>query len=199
MKKILLIAAALFVTAAYAQAGGKKQQSVKIDVEKSKTSWLGKKLTGEHTGEIKLTTAEVTIADNQLTAGNFEFDMNSMTCTDITDQTSNGYLIGHLKGDDFFATAKFPTANFVITSTKLSADGKTVDITGKLTIKGVTKEITFPASVKVNEKAFVAIAKIEVNRVDFGITYKSASVFSDLGDKYIDDKFWLNVNLVATR
>lgn len=48
---------------------------------------------------------------------------------------------GHIQGEDFLDTAKFPTATFK--STKVNFDGdKPVSIEGDLTIKGVTKPVT---------------------------------------------------------
>lgn len=48
---------------------------------------------------------------------------------------------GHLQGEDFFHTAKYPTATFK--STKVTFDGdKPATIDGNLTIKGVTKPVT---------------------------------------------------------
>lgn len=48
---------------------------------------------------------------------------------------------GHIQGEDFLDSAKFPQAIFK--STKVNfADGKLVSIDGNLTIKGVTKPVT---------------------------------------------------------
>ncbi len=48
---------------------------------------------------------------------------------------------GHLKGEDFFSTAKFPSATFKSTAVKFDGD-KPVAIEGNLTLKGVTKPVT---------------------------------------------------------
>lgn len=48
---------------------------------------------------------------------------------------------GHIQGEDFLDTAKFPTATFK--STKVNFEGdKPVTIDGDLTIKGITKPVT---------------------------------------------------------
>src|SRR5690606_957836 len=65
---------------------------------------------------------------------------------DITiDMTSvdTGYetFDGHIQGEDFLDTAKYPTASFK--STKVNFEGdKPATIDGELTIKGVTKPVT---------------------------------------------------------
>jgi polyisoprenoid-binding protein YceI len=46
----------------------------------------------------------------------------------------------HIKGEDFFDTAKFPTATFKSKSWKKTGEN-TFDVTGDLTLKGVTKEV----------------------------------------------------------
>ena len=47
----------------------------------------------------------------------------------------------HIQGEDFFDTAKYPTASFKSTRVVFDAD-KPVAVEGKLTLKGVTKPVT---------------------------------------------------------
>ena len=55
--------------------------------------------------------------------------------------TGYGLFDGHIQGEDFFDTEKYPTATFK--STKVRFDGdKPVAVEGNLTIKGVTKLVT---------------------------------------------------------
>ena len=82
-----------------------------------------------------------------------------------------GKLNGHLKADDFFGTAKFPTAKFEITACEAKADGDNTHlISGNLTIKDSTKNITFPAKVTVGETV-TATGQVVINRLDWGINY----------------------------
>jgi polyisoprenoid-binding protein YceI len=48
---------------------------------------------------------------------------------------------GHIQGEDFLDTAKFPKATFKSTKVNFQ-DGKPASIEGQLTIKGVTKAVT---------------------------------------------------------
>jgi polyisoprenoid-binding protein YceI len=48
---------------------------------------------------------------------------------------------GHLQGEDFFDTAKYPTITFKSTAVKFDAD-KVASVDGNLTIKGITKPVT---------------------------------------------------------
>ena len=48
---------------------------------------------------------------------------------------------GHIQGEDFLDTAKFPQATFKSTKVNFQ-DGKPASIEGQLTIKGITKAVT---------------------------------------------------------
>lgn len=88
------------------------------------------------------------------TTGTVTLDKEAKTgAVDITidmKSVNTGYetFDGHIQGEDFLDTAKYPTATFK--STKVSFDGdKPATIDGELTIKGVTK----PVTLKVNHFA----------------------------------------------
>jgi polyisoprenoid-binding protein YceI len=192
-----LVVAAAVTAFAFTKPENRIEKSYAVDTKATTATWVGKKVTGQHTGGISISTGSIASDGKTITGGSFEFDMNSITCTDLTDKGYNEKLIGHLKGDDFFATAKHPKAKFDITKVTLKS-GNDYDVTGKLTIKGITNEITFPAMIKLDEKAIVTVAKIMVNRTKFDIKYGSASFFDSIGDKAINDEFELDVNVVAT-
>ena len=168
----------------------------KVDTKASTLAWTGKKVTGEHTGNVPLAAGELTVDGKLVKQGTFDIDLSGLTVTDVTDASSNAKLVGHLKGDDFFSTTKFPKASFVLTSfTPKSGDDYTVK--GKLTIKGITNEVEFPATVKTDGKKLTASAKIVVDRTKYDIRFRSTSFFENLGDKAISNDFELVLNLVA--
>ncbi len=199
MKKLsyLLSVIVLFVvTLAFRPADPKAVQSYKVDTQKSKITWVGKKVTGEHNGNVKISQGNFNVVNNQVKDGSFEIDLSSLTVNDITDPAGNEKLVNHLKGDDFFATAKYPTAKFVITSvTPVSKEQYTVN--GNLTIKGITHPISFPATITQKNNSIVANGDIVVDRTKYDIKFKSANYFENLGDKAISDEFTLKVNAVA--
>lgn len=194
LKSTLLIALVAFVTFAFTG----KATVYKVDKSKSKIAWVGKKVTGQHNGNIGIANGQLTTNGKTITGGTFTIDMNSITVTDITDAKSNGQLVGHLKADDFFGTAKFPTSTLVITKVTPGANGQ-YNITGDLTIKGIKKPVTFPATVSVNGNTVTAKANITVDRTAYDIKYGSGSFFDNLGDKAIDNEFTLAVDLVAAK
>ncbi|WP_131539268.1 YceI family protein [Pedobacter nototheniae] len=165
-----------------------------VDAAKSTITWIGKKVTGSHNGTITLKSGSLNVDGKNVTGGTFTIDMNS-----IKDADGSEKLEGHLKADDFFGTAKFPTSTFVIT--KVAGSGANVTVSGNLTIKGITKPLTFPATVAVNADGTVSAlaGKILVDRTKYDIRYGSKSFFDSIGDKAIDDNFEISVKLVAKK
>lgn len=80
---------------------------------------------------------------------------------------------GHIQGEDFLDTAKFPTATFKSTKVVFEGD-KPAAIEGNLTIKGVTKPVTLKVTHFVNmdhpmlkKPAIGADASVVIKRTDF--------------------------------
>lgn len=175
-----------------------KISNYKIDETKSKLTWVGKKVTGEHTGNIGIASGTFTFEDNTIKGGTFEIKMSSINNTDLEDKEYNAKLVKHLKSDDFFSTEKFPTATFVISS--ITPKGKDqYDVVGNLMIKNITNEIKFPAIIVTKGNNLVATAKIIVDRTKYDIKYGSKSFFESIGDKAIYDDFEMSVDLRATK
>lgn len=167
-----------------------------VDTAASNIVWNGYKVTGQHTGDVKIKSGSLQMQDGFLKGGSFEIDMNSITCTDLSADMA-GKLVGHLKSDDFFGVANHPTAKFVITRA-LAQDSKgNYKVIGNLTIKGTTKEVKFFANVTTANGKPTATGKITVDRSEFNVKYGSGSFFDGLGDKTIYDEFDLNVTLVT--
>lgn len=184
--KILLVAVAVVFGL------GVQAKSLKVNAAKSQITWLGKKVTGEHSGTIALKSGELNADDKAILGGQFVVDMNSIKNTDLTDAEWNGKLVGHLKSDDFFAVEKFPEAKLVITK-KAAFSGNKATVTGDLTIKGQTHPVTFTVTKAGNTYK----ADITIDRSKYDIRYGSKSFFDNLGDKVINDEFYLTVTLVV--
>ncbi|MGY3214220.1 YceI family protein [Mucilaginibacter sp. HD30] len=198
MKKISLLTIGLAVTALLAFRAA-KTETYKIDTQKSNIEWTGKKVLGQHNGEIKLASGTIVTEDNVPAKGSFAINMASISNKDLTDEDSKGKLLGHLKSDDFFGVTKFPEAQFVTTKITKAGNGSVL-ITGNLTIKGLTNTISFPATYAVTGNTLTAKAvNVKVDRTKHNIKYNSKSFFDALGDKAIDDEFILNISLVATK
>lgn len=188
-KKFILMIAATSIIMSFTI----KDDQYKVDAEKSKLTWVGKKVTGQHNGTITIAEGSLSVKSKKVTGGSFVIDMTS-----ITDIDKNERLVGHLKSDDFFSTEKHPKATFIITTITPSEKEQFV-IKGNLTIKGITNEVEFPATIQQLGKQITAKAKILVDRTKFDIKFRSGNFFENLGDKAIEDNFELNVELVAAQ
>lgn len=193
MKRILSILSlctAVIMFMAFTKAA--KTETFKVDTQLSSIDWIGRKVTGQHTGKIKISSGELLVSGKAVKGGSFIMDMTSIS-------SDSEKLTGHLKTDDFFSVEKNPTSKFQIT--KVTAAGTDrINVTGNLSIKGITESITFPATVKKDGNSLVAVAKnVMVNRAKYDIRYGSKSFFNDIGNKAIDDEFELSINLVAKK
>ena len=189
MKRITLSLLALALVATSFAKGSKKSESFKVDASKSSISWIGKKVTGQHSGTINLKEGNLNFKGKKLTGGSFVVNMTSLNTTDLSGEYQEK-LNGHLKDDDFFGTEKYPTSKLVFK--KIADKGNGVyNVTGDLTIKDVTAPINFVLTVK----GATASTSLKIDRTKFGIKYGSGSFFDSLGDRAIADEFELNVNL----
>jgi polyisoprenoid-binding protein YceI len=167
------------------------QNKLTADTTKTKLLWFGEKVTGQHTGTIKLQSGWLNLQDNKITSGEFIINMAS-----IKDSEANKSLEGHLKSDEFFGVEKFPTAKLILTGSTTFEKGSCV-VTGNLTIKDVTNPVEFKAVMQKKEDGVWFFANIIVDRTKFNIRYGSGSFFDNLGDKTIYDDFNLKVNLLV--
>ncbi len=187
MKKVLLIMAFLIVEIAVSQ-------EKEVDIETSVLEWIGSKPMDSHNGILKLSQGILTLENEKIKSGDFVIDMNTINCLDLKSGNGKERLEGHLKDGDFFDVAKFPTAKFAIT--EVEEKGEKLEITGDLTIKNKTKSISFPATLKTTETGYSLVSnKFKINRLDFGVTYKSKTIFAKLKDKFINDEIEFIIKL----
>lgn len=172
-------------------------------VNSGSMNWTGSKAIGSsHQGTIQISGGKLGIsADKQIKAGNFTIDMNSIACTDLKAGEGKEKLEGHLKNEDFFDVAKFPTGTFNIIKVESTTGVPDVthNITGNLTLKGIKKTVTIPANIAIlNGKVSAVTPSFSINRTDWGIKYGSSGSFADLAkDKIISDDIALVLQLEA--
>lgn len=179
----------------FSEAQKIKVERIDIDLKQSKLEWTGKKLGGEHYGEIQLSSGNLTFTKDKLTGGSFEMDMASITCADITDTKSNKRLVDHLKSEDFFSVTRFPTSRFVITKVEPKSTNEYI-VTGNLTIKEKTNPITFIAKVNTINNQTIVEATLVFDRSKYDVKFGSQSFFENLGDKLVYDDVDMNIKLV---
>lgn len=149
-----------------------------VDAAGSVVQWTGKKIGGEHTGKVMITSGTV---DLEKGTGEVVVDMTSITNEDLSGEWRDK-LMTHLKSEDFFAVDKFNTAK--LTFKKIQKKGTVYSVTGDLNIKGKSAPVKFD----VTENAGKYEGTLSFDRTKYGITYRSGSLFKDLGDKLIHDQ-----------
>lgn len=157
--------------------------------------WIGKKVTGSHNGTIDTKEGEFIITNGKLTGGTIIIDTTSIIILDVTDPDTNAQFAGHLASDDFFNSAHYPEANFIITS--VVTGNSTSHVKGNLTIKGNTHPVEFDANINIAGDTLTLTGKIIVDRTKFGIKFRSGNFFLNLGDTLIYNDFDLNINVTA--
>ena len=166
--------------------------TLQVDMGNSQIKWIGRKVTGEHSGTLNLSGGWVVLDKNSINSGKFIFDMASISNTDIESPEWKQKLEDHLKSEDFFHTDLFPHAileikkrqSLVIENSKISAQ-----VLADLTIRGITHEIKFPFDLTQSQNNFNAEGSVDIDRTLYNIQYKSGKFFDELGDKLIYDNF----------
>jgi len=197
MKKIIL-SLALSVITLISFATKPHVNKVKVNTTNSTVKWTGSKVASAHEGTINVQSGVLDFDHGLLVGGNFVIDMNSIKNTDIESEEYSAKLDGHLKNEDFFNVAEFPTAVLTITNAK-KKDGGDYYILADLTIKGKTNPITFSAVVTSKELSFSAIANIKIDRTKWDVTYNSGNFFENLGDYLIKDEIEFDVFLLSVK
>lgn len=172
-----------------------------VDTQASTLYWEAFMPGGSHLGGISLERGELVVKDGLPRQGSFVVDMNSITNMDIDNPAFRMNLVNHIKSDDFFSVADYPTALFDVTGAHpYEGDGNfNYEIEGDLSLRGVTKPITLLANIHTAENRLTTFARSEIDRTQFGITTRSGSFFEDLGDKLVEDVFVVEMDLVADR
>ena len=168
-----------------------KDASYAVLADQSKLSWKGTMIgLYSHTGDIMLKDGQIAITDGTISGGSFTVDMSSMVTTDddaLYAVASREDLIGHLQADDFFASATYPEASFVIKS----MEGNT--ITGDLTIRGITHEEKVTDVTMTEEGDMLkASGKLVFDRQKYDVSWSSS-----MKDRVLSDDIELDIMLSA--
>lgn len=186
-----------------ANSESKTQPNLEIDTSKSEITWLGKKVSGQHSGTIKIKSGKLIIAEDKLLSGDFVFDMNSISNNDIEEEKYSDKLDNHLKNEDFFNVIKFPEATFSFNNLvpTVIKSGEEIKIAGELKIKDITVPVEFPAKIELKDNQYVASAKTSIDRTKWNIKYNSKQFFDPqkLADKLIYDDVEIGIKLFAQK
>ena len=177
-----------------------------IDTTYSMIYWRGSKPTGEHHGTINIRDGFLKVLDGEIVGGEIHIDMYTIDNLDLKGTDSYDKLVGHLKSEDFWAVNTYPTSLFqIVEVTEIENPemiGDTImpshRITGNLTMLDKTKSISFNAKVDMeNGKIVAETPQFLIDRTNWGIVFKSKSVFENLADNFIHDDIGLVIKMRA--
>lgn len=172
-----------------AEATSAEGTELTVNTAASNVEWLGKKVSGQHNGDVQIKEGTVTVKDGKLTGGKIVIDLNTINDKDLEGEFK-GKLEGHLKSEDFFDVANHPEATLEITDVKDGAEAGTAVVSANLTIRGITKNITFNANIaEATDASFKANADFNIEREDWNVSY--AGKPDDLISKQINFKIKL--------
>jgi len=187
MKKLLILLAAL------ASVNGTQAANWKVDASHSNVKFTVTHLVvSEVEGYFRVFDGSISAEKEDFSDANIQFSVDANSIN--TDNTNRDE---HLKGDDFFNTAKFPSMTFKSTSFKKVSDKKYV-LTGNLTIRDVTKQVSFDVTYNGKVKdpwgntksGFKASSSI--NRQDYKLTW---SKLTEAGGAVVSDEVDIRLNL----
>ena len=208
MKKVSVIVSSVFLAATLFSCGAATEKKVEenteikeevvtaeavnyqINTEESTVNWSGELLgIYKHEGVVNMTEGSLEMTGNQITAGSFVVNMNTIIPTDDQFDVKEGKtpekLAGHLKSADFFLVDSFPHARFEV----ISFNPETNSLLGNLTIRGISKEETVK-EVTIDETTNTAKGVLVFNRQDYNVAYKMSAK-----DMVISDNINLNIAL----
>ena len=166
--------------------------TLSVDTTASEVMWKGS-MVGmyDHSGDVKLESGNVTVADGKITGGKFVIDLTSITPTDSNykeDKTPEK-LVGHLSSEDFFHIEQYPTATFDITG----SEGNTV--MGNLTVRGKTNPEKVENVVISEENGQMHLkGDIKFDRTKYDVAFKHP-----MQEMVISNDIEMNVTLVANK
>ena len=100
------------------------------------------------------------VANPAASSFNVSVDVNTVN-TGITSRDS------HLKKEEYFDVAKYPTLNFVSSTVSKTSEGYSV--TGNLTIKGTTKQVVIPFTVTTAGNGYLFEGNFTLDRRDYKV------------------------------
>jgi polyisoprenoid-binding protein YceI len=108
--------------------------------------------------------------------------------------TGSTVFNGHIQGEDFLDTAKFPTATFKSTKVVFEGD-KPAAVEGNLTIKGVTKAVTLKVSHFVSQPH--PMMKVPAIGADASTVIKRTEFNAGKYAPYVGDDVTITISLEA--
>lgn len=161
-----------------------------IDLSESKLQWTGRNLINKHLGTIEIQSGYLDFENGQLRGGRFDFNLNSLRCSDLEGDPMHDVLISHLMDHDFLDVAAYPECFLEITDTESSPipGSPNLAVKANLTMRGKTCPIEFQATSGITDTGSPAAqASFAIDRTQWGILYGSGRFFQRLAGHLVND------------
>lgn len=173
-----------------------------LDLDRCRVEWTGRNLLNRHAGTIGLLSGHLEFAGGALTGGEFEFDLQSLKCTDLAGSKLHAVLIAHLLDHDFLDAEAHPEARLVISEATMLPEttpgAPNLALLGDLTLRGVTLPVEFAAVSGVTPAGKAAAqAAFSIDRTRWGILYGSGKFFDRLAGHLVNDLIEFDIRIVT--
>jgi polyisoprenoid-binding protein YceI len=149
-----------------------QQKLTPVDAE-SKVKFVIKNFAINTNGQVSGLKGQIIFDKNK--PANSSFDVTADVATINTD---NARRDNHLRGEDFFDVARYPTIR--ITGKPVLVKGNSYILKGSLTMKNVTKPIEIPFTVVPQGSGFIFEGAFRINRLDYKVGGESATMADEL-------------------
>lgn len=164
-----------------------------INTDQSILHWKS----GLHTGYVKFHAGAFYAEGDQVKAGEFYMDMDSIVDTDIDYLLMKETLENVLRSNDWFSSNEFPLSVFKITNTVYS-ETDSVQIFGSLNLLDISSEVNFNASIQFGKDSIFAFSEaFLINRTHWNILTMSEDHVKDDKSFIVPDKIEIRVEIIA--
>ena len=167
---------ALLVCCAVSSAAD-AQEKVKLDAEKSKIEFVGKKTDGQHTGGFEKFDATAMLVHDTPSKSTLKIEIETASL-----YADDPRLAAHLKNPDFFDVRKFPKITFDSKEIVMK-ENDTAEIVGTLTMLGKEEEVRIPVEYDVSEEKVQMTADFKIDRTRWGMTYGEGKIDKEVAIK----------------
>jgi polyisoprenoid-binding protein YceI len=194
--KILLVTLFVLARAGNSTAQYKADTSYfEVDTVKSCIEWF----CDSHNGTVILKSGKIKTVGNQIVAGNFVINMDSLQDKDITYELMRKTLHNTLKSEFFFDVKNYPTSTFVLDNA-IPYGKNNYKISGDLWIKGLVNCIGFNAVITIAGNELTAVSeKFYIDRTRWGITIYSKQEAKSDDSVIVSDEIYFKIKIFAKR
>ncbi|MFO0922876.1 MAG: YceI family protein [Pirellulales bacterium] len=171
LKRLLLVVVAFASLVSVSNAA----DPLKLNKDKSKIGFVGKKTDGKHAGGFKDFSVDAQADWEDPTKSSLAIDIKTDSLW-----SDDAKLTEHLKNPDFFDVRKYPSMKFTSTKIEVSGEHEAV-ILGKLKMLDKEVEVKVPCSVEANDSSVTLNAKFKIDRTLWGMSYGAGKI-----DKEVD-------------